>query len=74
MNEIDWYVEASLVSPDGHVYCAGTLVQCLRRWTRLSETDRLLPMIKIGRDGVQPTILAAAQIAGLAGNPGASKA
>jgi hypothetical protein len=74
MNEIEWYGDATLVSPSGHVFCAGTLVQCVRRWTRLSEADRQVPVIKMGRDGMQPVILSADEIAALASNPRAFKA
>jgi nitrate reductase alpha subunit len=48
MADIAWYVEASLVA-ESHVYCAGSLAQCVRRWTRLSETERATAFIKLHR-------------------------
>jgi hypothetical protein len=46
MSDIAWYVEASLMGED-HIYCAGSLAQCVRRWTRLSEDERALAFIKL---------------------------
>ena len=46
MSDVAWYVEASLVGEE-HVYCAGSLAQCVRRWTRLSEDERALAYIKL---------------------------
>ena len=48
MSDIAWYVEASLVGED-HVYCAGSLAQCVRRWNRLSEAQRAMAFIKLHR-------------------------
>ena len=47
MNDTSWYVEASLTS-DMHVYCSGSLAQCVRRWTRLSEAQQSTAVIKLG--------------------------
>jgi hypothetical protein len=47
MNDISWYAEASLTS-DNHVYCSGSLAQCVRRWTRLSEVEQTSATIKLG--------------------------
>lgn len=46
MSDVAWYVEASLIGEE-HVYCAGSLAQCVRRWTRLSEDDRATAFIKL---------------------------
>ena len=46
MSDIAWYVEASLIGEE-HVYCAGSLAQCVRRWTRLSEGERAMAFIKL---------------------------
>ena len=46
MSDIAWYVEASLIGED-HVYCAGSLAQCVRRWNRLSEDERAMAFIKL---------------------------
>lgn len=48
MVEIAWYVDATLIG-EGHVYCAGSLAQCVRRWTRLSEEQRSHAFIKLHR-------------------------
>ena len=50
MNDTSWYVEASLTS-DMHVYCSGSLAQCVRRWTRLSEVQQSTAVIKLGDQG-----------------------
>ena len=36
---IPWYSEASLRAND-HVFCAGSVAQCVRKWTRLPEPER----------------------------------
>lgn len=48
MFHTDWYANASLVGDD-HVYCAGSLAQCVRRWKRLSPQERSLAFIKLHR-------------------------
>jgi hypothetical protein len=45
MSDIAWYAEASRIGEE-HVYCAGSLAQCVRRWTRLSEDERAMAFIK----------------------------
>ena len=47
MNDISWYAEASLTN-NNHVYCSGSLAQCVRRWTRLSEAEQSGATIKLG--------------------------
>jgi len=59
---------ASLVT-EGHVYCAGTLAQCLRRWNRLSSEDRGRAFLKMGRDGMPATIIHGDKLAELAQMP-----
>jgi hypothetical protein len=61
------YMPATLAT-EGHVYCAGTLAQCLRRWNRLPDQGKSGAYLKMGRDGVTPTILRADQISELANN------
>jgi hypothetical protein len=46
MSSFSWYADASLVEK-GHVYCAGPLAQCVRRWKRLSEIQKLGAVIKL---------------------------
>jgi hypothetical protein len=48
MLERSWYVEASLVGNE-HVYCAGTLAQCVRRWKRLSEVEKSDAFLKLNK-------------------------
>jgi hypothetical protein len=47
MNDTSWYAEASLTS-DMHVYCSGSLAQCVRRWSRLTEAQQSAASIKLG--------------------------
>lgn len=65
--ELSPYTAATLAT-QGHVFCVGTLAQCLRRWNRLPSQSRADSYLKMGRDGVTPTILRGDQIAELAGN------
>lgn len=48
MDDIPWYSEASLLAP-GRVFCAGSLAQCVRRWSRLPEIDQMSAHIKLTR-------------------------
>jgi hypothetical protein len=62
------YTDATLAT-DGHVFCVGTLAQCLRRWNRLPAPEKPRAYLKMGRDGVAPTVLKQEQIEELASNP-----
>jgi hypothetical protein len=68
MMEMSPYTAATLAMK-GHVFCVGTLAQCLRRWNRLPGQNKAEAYLKMGRDGVPPTILRGEQIAELANNP-----
>jgi putative heme degradation protein len=46
MIDVSWYAEASLVSSD-HVYTAGSLAQCVRRWMRLTDAEQFDAFIKL---------------------------
>jgi hypothetical protein len=48
--------EASLAKA-GHVYCAGTLSQCLYRWNRLATDVKAEAFLKVRQSNVQPIIL-----------------
>jgi hypothetical protein len=65
--ELSPYTDATLATK-GHVFCVGTLAQCLRRWTRLPNESKAETYLKMGRDGVAPTILRGDQISELANN------
>jgi len=72
MSDIAWYAEASLIGED-HVYCAGSLAQCVRRWARLSQEERAIAFIKLheGTDGY--VRIERAEIEPLALQPGLAK-
>jgi len=65
--ELSPYLPAALAT-EGHVFCVGTLAQCLRRWNRLPNHSKAEAYLKMGRDGVPPTILRGEQISELASN------
>lgn len=65
MIELSHNTAASLLT-ESHVFCAGTVAQCLFRWKRLSEEQRPLAFMKVGRDGMSPTIFDGEQLAALA--------
>ena len=47
MNQaIPWYSEASLRAND-HVFCAGSVAQCVRKWQRLAEPERNATYLKL---------------------------
>ena len=45
-DNIPWYAEASLRAQD-HVFCAGSVAQCVRKWRRLPESDRNATYLKL---------------------------
>jgi len=65
--ELSPYTAATLATK-GHVFCVGTLAQCLRRWNRLPSQSKTETYLKMGRDGVTPAILRGDQIEELASN------
>lgn len=68
MEKGSWYLDACLLS-ESHVFCAGTLVQCVRKWTRLSESDRAAAFIKIGSETKGFRTITAREIADYACSP-----
>jgi hypothetical protein len=46
-SRLDWNADAALVQPDHHVFCAGSLAQCLRRWLRLSDQERATAVLRL---------------------------
>jgi hypothetical protein len=68
MDEIPWYSDASLVAPS-HVYCVGSLAQCVRKWTRLAETERASTYIRLAETFEGRQRLDAEQVAVLAAHP-----
>jgi hypothetical protein len=63
---MDWNSDAALVRPDHHVFCAGSLAQCLRRWLRLSEAERATAVLKLTTPIDSQRTLTGAAIANLA--------
>ncbi len=68
MEPIQWYAEASLIGPN-RVFCAGSLAQCVRRWTRLTEDERAVAHIQMRSPGTRLAKLEKGQIAPLAASP-----
>ena len=73
MTETAWYAEASLCSSE-HVFCAGSLAQCVRKWTRLTEAQRATAHISMGGRTGQREIVVGEAIAKLARDPELAKA
>jgi hypothetical protein len=46
MSDFSWYADASL-SDGAHIYCAGPLAQCVRRWKRLSGDQKINAVIRL---------------------------
>ena len=72
MTEMNWYADASLTS-ETHVFTAGSLAQCVRRWMQLNDVHRARTRIKIGgRTGHSAyglPVLEEAEISQLASRP-----
>jgi len=65
--ELSPYTDATLATRS-HIFCVGTLAQCLRHWIRLPDESKAAAYLKFGRDGVAPTVLRGEQISELASN------
>ena len=72
MSDTAWYAEASLIGEE-HVYCAGSLAQCVRRWTRLSLEERAMAFIKLHGATDGHVRIECAEIEHLALQPGLAK-
>jgi len=72
MTDTNWYAEASLASNE-HVFCAGSLAQCVRKWTRLPEAQRSTTQIKLTGKYEASEVVRGDQIAQLALNPELAK-
>jgi hypothetical protein len=67
MDHIPWYSEASLLAP-GHVFCAGSLAQCVRKWRRLPAEDRASAYIRLANKFDGRVTLSHEDVAALASN------
>jgi len=65
MIDIPPHTEASLATV-GHIYCAGTLTQCVYRWNRLTEEKKASAFLKIRFIKASPTILRREELSTLA--------
>jgi hypothetical protein len=68
MSNLSWYADASL-SDGGHVYCAGPLAQCVRRWKRLSDNQKIHAVIKLKTATEQQILVAREELDRLALDP-----
>lgn len=73
MPEFSWYADASLTE-EGHVYCAGPLAQCVRRWKRLSDDQKINAVIKLKTSTDQQVLIGREELERLALNPQVDRA
>jgi hypothetical protein len=73
MSDFSWYADASL-SDGAHVYCAGPLAQCVRRWKRLSDNQKIDAIIKLKTATDQQVLVAREEIERLALDPQVGRA
>jgi hypothetical protein len=73
MSDFSWYADASL-SDGGHIYCAGPLAQCVRRWKRLSDDQKTNAVIKLKTSTDQQVLVAREELERLALNPQVDRA
>jgi hypothetical protein len=69
INKLSPNTAASLAT-EGHIYCAGTLAQCLHRWKKLALPQQSCAFLKVGRDGFSPTLIRGEELQNLAADPG----
>lgn len=65
VDDTPWNSDASLAKP-GHVFCAGLVTNCVRKWLTLSDVDRQLATLKLSRPIDRRDLLKAQDIEGLA--------
>jgi hypothetical protein len=68
MADIPWYAEAALVGP-GHVFCVGSLAQCVRKWATLVEVLQAPTFIRLEKEFDGRKRLDREQISVLAADP-----
>jgi len=68
MPDFSWYADASL-SEGGHVYCAGALAQCVRRWKRLPDVQKINAVIKLKTPTDEQILMAREELERLALDP-----
>jgi hypothetical protein len=73
MADFSWYADASLTE-DGHVYCAGPLAQCIRRWKRLSDNQKINAVIKLKTPTDEQLLMAREELERLALDPQVDRA
>jgi hypothetical protein len=70
--DIPWYSEASLVGGK-RIFCAGSLAQCLRKWSKLAEVEQQTAYIAVGACTIKREKLERFEIAALAAHPDLKK-
>jgi len=73
MSEFSWYADASL-SDGEHVYCAGPLAQCVRRWKRLSDEQKINAVIRLKTPTDEQVLMAREELDRLALDPQVDRA
>jgi hypothetical protein len=73
MSEFSWYADAAL-SDAGHVYCAGPLAQCVRRWKRLSDDQKINAVIRLKTPTDAQVLIALEELDRLTPNPQVDRA
>ena len=68
MNKLSPNMAASLAT-DGHVYCAGTLAQCLHRWKKLSDDKKARAFLKMAGTDFAPLLVRGEDLQDMASNP-----
>jgi hypothetical protein len=68
MPDFSSYADASLTG-DGDVYCAGPFAQCVRRWKRLSDSQKINAVIKLKTSTDQQVLIAREELNRLALDP-----
>jgi hypothetical protein len=73
MTDVLWYSEASLISEDQHIFCAGSLAQCVRKWRSLPSDAQATSFIRQGASYRPTGRLDAEAIGALAADPELAK-
>jgi hypothetical protein len=53
-----------------HIYCAGTVAQCLHRWDKLSPIEKDGVFLSISGECVTPTVVEGEDLQNTAADPG----
>jgi len=60
---------AASLRNEQHIYCAGTIAQCLHRWDKLPAGEKSGAFLTVRREGESPALIPSEELRNLAADP-----